>query len=202
MRQTGWAALWLLFLLAACADKGPELQPLGADAVILAFGDSLTYGTGAKREQSYPAVLARLSGHKVINAGVPGEISAEGLQRLPGVLEAYKPALVILVHGGNDLLRKNHSDEIKRNLSAMIGLIRRQAAQVVLVAVPRPSLLLSADPLYAEVAEEEKVPLEDEALATILQSRSSKSDAIHPNARGYAQLAQDIFDFLERHHGL
>ncbi len=113
MRQSGWAALLLLLLLAACADKGPEAQPLGADAVILAFGDSLTYGTGAKRDQSYPAVLARLSGHKVINAGVPGEISAEGLQRLPGVLEAYKPALVILVHGGNDLLRKSNYSPLR-----------------------------------------------------------------------------------------
>ena len=195
-------ALCLLALLAACGDRGPDFQPLARDDVILAFGDSLTFGTGANREQSYPAVLARLAGHEVINAGVPGEISADGLKRLPGLLEEYAPALVILIHGGNDLLRKHHAVEIKRNLAAMVDLVRGYGAQVMLLAVPRPSLLLSADPLYAEVAGEQAVPLEEQALAEILQSRSTRSDAIHPNAAGYARLAQAIFRFLEERQAL
>ena len=198
------AVLWLILLLflGGCGDSGPNLQPLADQAVILAFGDSITYGTGASKEQSYPAVLEKLSGHKVINAGVPGELSADGLNRLPKLLETYQPALVILTHGGNDLLRKMQRETIRQNLAAMIELIRQQQAQVVLVAVPRPSLLLSADPLYEQVAQFLQVPLVKESLPEILQSRQSKSDAIHPNANGYAQLARDIFQFLQDRQAL
>ena len=202
MMRMRWLAFWLVLGLAACADREPDLQPLAPDDIILAFGDSLTYGTGANAEQSYPAVLARLSGHEVINGGVPGELSTDGMKRLPSLLRSHRPALVILIHGGNDLLRKRNPESIKGNLRDMIRLIRGQGAQVMLVAVPRPALLLSGEPLYAEVASEEHVPLEADALAHILQSRELKSDAIHPNAEGYARLAKSIHRFLKARQGL
>lgn len=108
--MTAPVRIWLLLLgisfslLAGCTQKA-KLPPLGGDGVLLAFGDSLTFGTGAGENESYPAMLEQLTGHKVLNYGVPGEISADGLARLPGVLEHEKPALLILCHGANDLLR-------------------------------------------------------------------------------------------------
>src|SRR5258708_9735054 len=100
-------ALFLLALLAACGGGQPKLPPLAPDSVVLAFGDSLTFGIGANAGESYPARLEALIGRKVVSAGVPGEVSAQGLARLPSALEQAKPQLGILVHVRNDTLSKH-----------------------------------------------------------------------------------------------
>ncbi len=188
--------LLLLALLAAC-DRGPELSPLDDDAVILAFGDSLTRGTGADEGEGYPAVLERLSGRRVINAGEPGELSAEGRERLPGVLERERPDLLILCHGGNDILRGRDADAAADNLAAMVRMARERGVEVLLVGVPERSLMFhgTAD-FYHEVAEDRGVPLESEAIAHIIGEPSLKSDRIHPNAAGYRYLAKAIHGLL------
>lgn len=194
-----WLLLWLLTLLTACGSGqyDEQLNALSHDAVILAFGDSLTYGTGANHQtESYPAVLAELSGQTVINAGVPGEISQQGLVRIEQLLAEHQPQLVLLCHGGNDLIRKLDTDQLKQNLSQMIAQIRAQGAQVVMLSVPRPGVFLKAAPLYREVAESEQVLLENEIIADIVSEVSLKSDAIHPNAEGYRRLAERVYQLL------
>lgn len=184
--------LLLLTLVAAC-DRGPGLSPLDVDAVILAFGDSLTRGTGAGEDESYPAVLERLSGRRVINAGVPGELSSEGRQRLPRVLERERPDLLILCHGGNDILRGRDTDTAEANLADMVRMARERGIEVLLVGVPERGLMFhkTAD-FYFRVAEDTGVPLESEAIAHIIGEQSLKSDQIHPNAAGYRYLAEAI----------
>jgi len=189
----------LLFLLSVLllAGGGPKLPPLPDDAIILAFGDSLTYGTGAGRGEDYPSVLATLTGHRVVNAGVPGEESTAGLARLPAVLESAQPQLVFLGHGGNDLLRHRDLAQTRDNLRRMVELVRARGASAVLLGVPKPGLFLSTHPLYRELAAELDVPLEDEALADILGDRELKSDEIHPNAAGYRRLAEALDQLLQ-----
>lgn len=184
-----------LFLLAgaACSKTEPMLNKLPADAVILAFGDSLTYGTGAAPGRDYPTLLAGSIGREVINGGVPGEISADGLQRLRPLLDDYQPDLLILIHGGNDILRKIPAAQTRANLQAMIAAAKQRNISVVLLGVPELGLLLlhSAE-FYQELAQAEQVPIDLETLPGILSSNTLKSDAVHPNELGYAKLAEKI----------
>lgn len=143
----------ILLGLVGCDETAVSLKPLSDDAIILAFGDSLTFGTGAQPEQSYPALLADLTGRKVINAGIPGELSSDGKIRLSQVLKDTQPDLVILCHGANDLLRKQSRQQLQANLQAMVDEITDNGAQVVLIAVPALGINLAPVPLYLEVAE-------------------------------------------------
>ena len=190
--------LLLAVALAGCGGSSPKLSRLPADAVVLAFGDSLTFGTGAQPEASYPAVLEKLIGRKVDSAGVPGEVSAAGLARLPAALDEHQPALLILCHGGNDFLRKLGEAQAAENLRAMIRLARQRGIDVALIAVPKPGLLPSPPDFYAEIAKEFGLPYEDAALTAILRDRELKSDIAHPNARGYAKLAEAVAALLKK----
>jgi len=185
-------------MLPAACSKTPQLPLLAADATILAFGDSLTAGTGAGDTESYPAVLTRLTGRKVVNAGVPGEVSAGGVQRLPELLDRERPALLILCHGGNDLLARQNHQLIADNLRTMLRIAGERGVPVLLVAVPSPDLMLKPPSLYEELAREFRIPLERKALAHILGKGSLKSDYIHPNAAGYRLLAEALAELLKK----
>ncbi|MFB1486936.1 MULTISPECIES: arylesterase [unclassified Thiocapsa] len=184
--------LFLTTLLLVSCGRTPELPRLPSDAVILAFGDSLTRGTGAGNGEGFAEVLAVLSGREVVNAGVPGEESDAGLARLPEVLDAVQPDLVILGHGGNDMLRRRDLEQTKANVRQMVMLARGHGASVVLLGIPKPGLFLGTHPLYRELADEIEVPLEEKVLADVLADRDLKADQIHPNAAGYRQVAEAV----------
>jgi acyl-CoA thioesterase-1 len=193
--------LCFVLLFAACSTSEPEshLSPLAQNAVILAFGDSLTFGTGAKSEtESYPAVLQQLTGRSVVNAGIPGEISAAGLKRLPNVLAEVKPALVILCHGGNDILRRLDKRQLANNLEQMVQLIKASGADVVLVGVPTFGFGLVIPDLYPQLAEKYQLANDMEILAELVSQPSLKSDQIHPNSKGYDLFGQQIHVLLTK----
>lgn len=189
-------ALLIAFGLAACGDDRPKLGALSPDAVILAFGDSLTYGKGASLGESYPHVLDAQISQSVVNAGISGETSEQGLRRLGAVLEQTAPAMVILCHGGNDILRKLPLEKAAANLREMIRMIRDSGAQVVMLGVPKFGLILDAAPFYQELAEAEQVPIDGEILADILSDNALKADTVHPNAAGYRKLAGAVRQLL------
>jgi acyl-CoA thioesterase-1 len=182
--------------LVGCGQPDVQLKPLKQDAVILAFGDSLTFGTGAQPGQSYPSVLAELTGREVINAGIPGELSSAGKTRLSQLLQETNPDLVILCHGGNDLLRKLSRQQLQANLQAMVDEITDSGAQVLLVAVPTFGINLAPAPLYLEVAQNNNIPIQPTILSELLIDNTLKADQVHPNALGYRQFAQSIHHLL------
>jgi len=201
LNQRHLIPLLLGLVLVACSPS-PKLPMLPPDGVVLAFGDSLTHGSGAREGESYPAVLAVLSGHEVVNAGIPGEISARGMARLPELLDQVQPALLILCHGGNDMLQKLDTAQTAANLRAMIAEAQQRGIPVVLIGVPKPGLLLGTAEFYDKVAEEMGVPIENEALPSILSKGNLKSDYIHPNAKGYRLLAEAMLKLLSKYGAL
>ncbi|ODV09932.1 MAG: arylesterase [Thiobacillus sp. SCN 64-317] len=188
-------ALVTVFLLAAC-ERAPTLSRLSPHDVILAFGDSLTHGTGASEDTAYPAVLASLTGRTVINAGVPGDTTTSALRRLPEVLAEYRPRLVLLCLGGNDMLGKQPESTTENNLRLLIQTIRASGAEVVLIGVPEPKLFGGAPDFYARVARDMRLPLEDEVFNEVLKDNRLKSDPIHANAAGYRVVAERLAEFL------
>ncbi|WP_019613422.1 GDSL-type esterase/lipase family protein [Psychromonas ossibalaenae] len=186
----------LLLLLFSCSDSSNMLQPLNPERPILAFGDSLTFGYGAPENKSYPAQLSTLINMPVINAGINGELSKNGLARLEQLLELHDPQLLLLCHGANDMLQKSNLSLMADNLRAMITMAQERDIQVVLIAVPNTTLLLTPLKQYQQVGDEMNIIVENDLLSNVLSKPGFHSDLIHPNALGYRQIAEAIAQLL------
>lgn len=185
-------------MLAACGRKPVVGRKIAAGATVLALGDSLTFGTGATPETSYPTVLARLTGWNVVNAGIPGDTSAQALARLPALLQEHSPQLVLVGIGGNDFLRRMSEKDTLANIRRICEQALAAGAQVMLIAVPAPSAAaviagsLSDHPLYQEIADSLRLPLHAKGWSTVLANAALRSDQIHANAQGYEAFANGL----------
>ena len=189
------AAVLVILVLNGCSP--PMLDPIEPGGTILAFGDSLTAGVGVSEKSSYPVVLAELAGLKVINSGVSGETTSGGLKRLPQELDRTAPDLLILIEGGNDILRNQSHAEAKANLTAMIELAQSRDIPVVLIGVPQKSLFSDSAPFYEELAEQFEMVFDADLIADLQRSPSMKSDPIHFNEQGYRKMAESIYELLK-----
>lgn len=198
---------------AARVDAGDELPAIpvmGPQVNILAFGDSLFAGYGVDKSDSYPAKLesalrARGINASMVNAGVSGDTSAAGLQRLEFVLEAQevKPDLFVLELGGNDLLRQISPDETRANLSAILDELKACDIPVLLMAMRAPpnygpEYQARFDKLYADLAQEYGAALIPFWLESIYDDKSLfQPDRIHPTEEGIEQLVEATIDQVE-----
>ena len=181
-------------------NKDVKSKFIEKNATVLAFGDSLTYGVGS-HNKAYPMYLQILIKRNVINVGIPGEISKDGLQRLPVFLRTYNPNLVILCHGGNDIIRGLSKDKLIKNLKQMIHIIKKSGAQVLLVAVPNFNMFnFKTESLYKDLASEENILYEGHILEKIENDKTLKSDRIHPNTKGYELMAKSFYQILKEHN--
>ncbi len=189
-----------LILSVGCGGR-PQIAKLSKSSVVVAFGDSLTAGTGANATESYPAVLADMIGCRVVNEGVPGEESSAALKRLPEVLKKEKVDLVIICEGGNDMLRKQPDEIISENLDRMISSVRDAGVDVVIIGVPKPGLLMKAPSFYQQLADKHGIPCDSKTIPKILSSPALKSDYAHPNAEGYKKLAEAVAALILKSQG-
>jgi acyl-CoA thioesterase-1 len=201
------AAICLLFAAPKVAVPDGRIDR-STWPVIVTFGDSLTAGAGVPGVVSYPSQLqaaldARGLKYRVVNAGVSGETSGEGLSRLDAVL-GNDPRIVILELGVNDGLRKYPLDEVRKNLRAIMEKLQASGVQIVLAGMQVPPRLSSPEyaaefrKIFPELASRYRVPLipfflEDVALVREL----NQEDGLHPNAEGYSYVVRNVLSVLE-----
>jgi lysophospholipase L1-like esterase len=160
-----------------------------AGETIVCFGDSLTYGSGAARDNAYPAQLSRLIDRQVINAGVPGETTAGALQRVDEIL-SHQPGMVLITLGGNDLKNGVSRGEAFKNLEMIIRRFQAGGALVVIGGIDVPFWGRGFGDEYARLAEKVGAVLVPNVLDDIFGDPGLMSDRIHPNDKGYTIMAR------------
>jgi lysophospholipase L1-like esterase len=186
--------------LWGCSKK--ESIKISEDSTIVAFGDSLTFGYGASQNESYPNVLKEKIGINVVNEGISGNTTKDGVNRIEAVISEHNPSLILVGLGGNDMLRNVSEEETKENLSKIIKISQSKGIQVILLATPKPSGLgligyLSDAEFYKELAEQHNVLLIEDVYSKWLEKNEYKSDQIHLNSKGYQKVAEHIAEFLK-----
>jgi acyl-CoA thioesterase I len=187
----------IAFALVAC-NSGQKLPILPPDSTVLILGDSLSYGTGATKGEDYPTLLAQSTGWRIVNAGVPGDTTEQGLARLPDLLAEHQPTLLMIELGGNDFLKKVPIAQTERNLKAIIEQAKRHQIRTLLIAIPDYQPVkaafggLSDHALYGKLSKETETPLIEEIFSEVLSKNALKADYVHPNAQGYRQVEAQL----------
>jgi lysophospholipase L1-like esterase len=156
---------------------------------IVCFGDSLTFGTGADKQNSYPGQLSKMLDIPVINKGVPGDTTARALERMDEVLK-FNPKVVIITLGGNDLKNGVAKEQVFGNLELMIKRFQQAGAAVVLGGIDIPFWGRGFGDAYEELARSTGSILVPNVYEGILGQRELMSDPIHPNGAGYTVMAK------------
>jgi len=178
---------------------------------IVFFGDSITAGYGINIEEAFPNIIQKKIdslglNYEVINAGLSGEASAGGLDRIDWILQG-KPDIFVLELGGNDGLRGLSIQETEANLKAMIDKVRqaKPSTKILLAGMQIPPNLgqeytESFRKVFAKVAKDKKVDLIPFLLENVGGEEDlNQSDGIHPNRAGHKIVAETVWMYLEKY---
>lgn len=178
--------IWLVQPAAPGASRPTVSGP------VIAFGDSLVEGRGATADHDLVSLLSQRLGVSIVNAGRSGDTTGAALARLERDVLSRNPGIVIVLLGGNDFLRHVPTEDVFANLTTIVGRIRECGAAVVLVGV---DVGLFSDPYrdeYEKLARRLEAGLVPDVLDGIIGHANLMSDAIHPNDRGYAIMADRL----------
>lgn len=187
----------LLVTVFGCAKK--EVKNIGSTGKnIICFGDSLTFGYGVAPGEDYPTALAKLTAIPVINKGIDGNTSTDGLSRLDTDVLENDPLLVIIEFSGNDFMKKVPIEATEKNVEKMIERIQGQGAMVALVDISAGGMFLNEyNRLFKHIARERGAIFVPGVLTKILTNPGRKSDFLHPNAKGYELFAQRVYKAIQ-----
>jgi len=186
----------------APAPDVPPAPPHDTRPVIVCFGDSLTAGYGTDPGQSYPDALQRLLDargfhYRVVNEGISGNTTKDGLDRVNGVI-AEHPKIVVLEFGGNDGLRGLPLEQTRTNLDAMVAQLKTSGTQVALAGITLPpdyghDYIAQFNAMYTSLAHKYRVPLLPFLLKGVFGVPGDmQDDATHATAKGNQQVAINV----------
>ena len=178
--------LCFLFMVTSCANTN-QLKI----SSIVCFGDSLTKGYGSTEEKTYPYYLQQLTNIPVINKGVNGNTSKDGLNRIDDILKEQN-ALVIVEFGANDFFQQIPLNETKKNIEQIVDKLQKAGDTIVIVST-EDKQLKDYHNMLKNIAKERKILFIDGILNEIWNNRSFFSDDIHPNSIGYKLVAEKIY---------
>ena len=166
------------------------------NSTIVAFGDSLVEGVGASKGGDFVSVLSRRLGMPIINLGVAGDTSKQGLRRVDEITDE-DPGVVIILLGGNDAIQRKSSEEVATNLGAIIETVQEGGAVVVLLGVRSGIFGGSYGDMYEEVARTYGTVYVPDVLKGLFGKPEFMADTIHPNDKGYAIIADRVFEEMQ-----
>ena len=191
----------------SATDAPPDIPVMGREVPILAFGDSLLTGYGLDNGKGYPekleaALRARGINARIVNAGVSGDTTADGLQRLAFALDGQQtsPELVIVSLGGNDMLRGLPPEETRANLEKMLSELQRRGISTLLLgmlAAPNMGEAYASEfnPIYPSLAKKYEVELVPFFLQPLMDRPDLvQDDHIHPTEKGIEALVAATVD--------
>jgi acyl-CoA thioesterase I len=196
----------LIVILLACVPFAVT-QAHSSQPVIVCFGDSLTAGYGADPGHSYPDYLQQiLDSHgyhyRVVNKGVSGNTTKDGVGRLKDVLATH-PEIAVVEFGGNDGLRGLPITATRANLDQIISTLKSAGVKVVLAGITLPpdygqDYIHDINETYTFAAKKFRVPLLPFLLVHVYSvSGAMQQDGIHATAKGNALAAEDVFGLLK-----
>jgi lysophospholipase L1-like esterase len=184
-----------IFYFIAGNDSYTNYPSKGTD--IIAFGDSLIQGVGASSNtKSLVGVLSKKIGKPIINLGVSGNTTADGLNRI-NELDRYKPKVVILLLGGNDYLRKVPKETTFKNLGKIIEDIQSRGAVVLLLGVRGGLLKDNFEEDFEIISSKYNTAFVSNVLSGLILDRKYMSDEIHPNDAGYEKISERVLPVLK-----
>ena len=185
----------ILILIIACGKQAPKNYP-NSNTDIIAFGDSLTYGYGAAKNESYPAYLSKMLGREVINLGISGDTSATGLARIKEI-KRYDPYMVLIEFSANDLFKRISKEQTEKNLKEIVRQVQDMGAIAVLVDTGGAYPMETYTKIQKQIAAEYNTLFVPGIMDGIYDNRALKSDQIHPNSEGYKIIAERVKKIIE-----
>jgi len=162
---------------------------------IAAFGDSLVLGVGSADGNDFVSILSGKIGEQIINMGVSGNTTRDGLALSDEVVSRH-PRIVILLLGGNDYLKRIPKEETFQNLRILISRFQEDGAAVVLLGIRGGLLIDHFDTEFEDLAKETGVAYVPDVLDGLFRNKSLMFDEIHPNDKGYQLIAEKVYIVL------
>lgn len=189
----------VLFLFCLCACSKQEITNYPAkEGPIVAFGDSITYGYDVSADEAFPAVLEKMWNREVINLGVSGNTSLDGLARKEK-LKNLNPSFVLIEFGGNDFLKKVPREQTKKALEDIVDYVHALGAVAVLIDTGGHGPMNTYTKINKNIAKQKNTLYVSGIMNGIFTNRKLKVDAIHPNKEGHQIIAQRIDKVLKKY---